>query len=86
MAGEQRLAAGRAWRCGIRLIFLDHPLQRRYQYQVIKAMLGHAYLNVDALAQLHGAIALGKNVITAIVRAIVARHLRFDGATGRLVE
>jgi hypothetical protein len=26
-----------------------------------------AYLNVDAPAQLHGAIALGKNVITAIV-------------------
>jgi 3-hydroxy-9,10-secoandrosta-1,3,5(10)-triene-9,17-dione monooxygenase len=48
-----------------KVIFLDHPLQRRYQD--IKAMQGHAYLNVDVPAQLHGALALGKNVITAMV-------------------
>ncbi len=42
-------------------IFLDHPLQRRYQD--IKAMLGHAYLNVDAPARMHGALAFGQRVM-----------------------
>jgi 3-hydroxy-9,10-secoandrosta-1,3,5(10)-triene-9,17-dione monooxygenase len=41
-------------------IFLDHPLQRRYQD--IKAMLGHAYLNVDQPARLHGALAFGQRI------------------------
>ena len=67
MAGEQRLAAGRAWRCGIRVIFLDHPLQRRYQYQDIKAMLGHAYLNVDAPARMYGALSFGHPVLNPML-------------------
>ena len=46
-------------------IFLDHPLQRRYQD--IKAMLGHAYLNADQPARLHGALALGQRVATAML-------------------
>ncbi len=46
-------------------IFLDHPLQRTYQD--IKAMLGHAYLNVDAPARLLGALALGQKVMTAML-------------------
>lgn len=40
-----------------RAIFLDHPLHRRYQD--LKAMLGHAYLNVDGPARTHGALAFG---------------------------
>ena len=46
-------------------IFLDHPLQRRYQD--IKSMLGHAYLNVDQPARLHGALAMGQRVVTAML-------------------
>jgi 3-hydroxy-9,10-secoandrosta-1,3,5(10)-triene-9,17-dione monooxygenase len=46
-------------------IFLDHPLQRRYQD--IKAMLGHAYLNVDQPARLHGALAFGQRVTNAML-------------------
>ncbi len=46
-------------------IFLDHPLQRRYQD--IKAMLGHAYLNVEAPARLHGALAFGHRVMNAFL-------------------
>jgi 3-hydroxy-9,10-secoandrosta-1,3,5(10)-triene-9,17-dione monooxygenase len=42
-------------------IFLDHPLQRRYQD--IKAMLGHAYLNVDAPARMAGALAFGQRIL-----------------------
>lgn len=42
-------------------IFLEHPLQRRYQD--IKAMLGHAYLGVDAPARMHGAFAFGHPVM-----------------------
>ena len=42
-------------------IFLDHPLQRRYQD--IKAMLGHAYLNVDTPARMHGALAFGQPLL-----------------------
>jgi 3-hydroxy-9,10-secoandrosta-1,3,5(10)-triene-9,17-dione monooxygenase len=42
-------------------IFLDHPLQRRYQD--IKAMLGHAYLSADAPARMHGALAFGQRVM-----------------------
>jgi 3-hydroxy-9,10-secoandrosta-1,3,5(10)-triene-9,17-dione monooxygenase len=48
-----------------RTVFLDHPLQRRYQD--IKAMLGHAYLNVDQPARLHGALALGQRVVNAML-------------------
>lgn len=46
-------------------IFLDHPLQRRYQD--VKAMLGHAFLNVDAPARLHGALAFGQRVMTSML-------------------
>jgi len=46
-------------------IFLDHPLQRRYQD--IKGMLGHAYLNVDSPARMHGALALGQRVVNAML-------------------
>ncbi|HLI81122.1 MAG TPA: hypothetical protein VKV03_14140 [Candidatus Binataceae bacterium] len=46
-------------------IFLDHPLQRRYQD--IKAMLGHAYLNVDAPARMNGALAFGQRVMNPFV-------------------
>jgi len=46
-------------------IFLDHPLQRRYQD--IKAMLGHAYLGVDAPARMHGALAFGQRVMNPFV-------------------
>jgi 3-hydroxy-9,10-secoandrosta-1,3,5(10)-triene-9,17-dione monooxygenase len=46
-------------------IFLDHPLQRRYQD--IKAMLGHAYLNVDAPARMHGALAFGQRIMNAFL-------------------
>jgi len=42
-------------------IFFDHPLQRRYQD--IKAMLGHSYLNVDAPARMHGALAFGQRIM-----------------------
>jgi len=40
-----------------RIIFANHPLQRRYQD--VKAMLGHAYLNTDPPARLYGAMTLG---------------------------
>jgi len=40
-----------------RIIFNDHPLQRTYQD--IKAMLSHAYLNVDIPARIFGAMELG---------------------------
>ncbi len=46
-------------------IFLDHPLQRRYQD--IKAMLGHAYLTADSPARMHGAIALGQPVVNPML-------------------
>ena len=46
-------------------IFFDHPLQRRYQD--IKAMQGHAYLNVDQPAKLHGALAFGHQLITPML-------------------
>jgi len=46
-------------------IFLDHPLQRRYQD--IKAMLGHAYLNADSPARMLGALALGQRVVSAML-------------------
>jgi 3-hydroxy-9,10-secoandrosta-1,3,5(10)-triene-9,17-dione monooxygenase len=46
-------------------IFLDHPLQRRYQD--IKAMLGHAYLNVDVPARMHGALAFGQHIMNAFL-------------------
>ena len=45
-------------------IFLDHPLQRRYQD--IKAMLGHAYLHVDAPARMHGALTFGQRAHKSI--------------------
>jgi 3-hydroxy-9,10-secoandrosta-1,3,5(10)-triene-9,17-dione monooxygenase len=48
-----------------RAIFLDHPLQRRYQD--IKAMMGHAYLNADQPAKMHGALALGQRVLNAML-------------------
>lgn len=48
-----------------RAIFLDHPLQRRYQD--LKAMLGHTYLNVDAPAKLLGSLALGQKIMTAMI-------------------
>jgi 3-hydroxy-9,10-secoandrosta-1,3,5(10)-triene-9,17-dione monooxygenase len=44
-----------------RAIFLDHPLQRRYQD--VKAMLGHAFLNPDVPGRLYGALALGVPVM-----------------------
>ena len=40
-----------------RIIFHDHPLQRRYQD--VKAMIGHTYLNTDPPGRLFGAMALG---------------------------
>jgi 3-hydroxy-9,10-secoandrosta-1,3,5(10)-triene-9,17-dione monooxygenase len=40
-----------------RIIFSNHPLQRRYQD--VKAMLGHAYLNTDPPGRLFGAMVLG---------------------------
>jgi len=46
-------------------IFLDHPLQRRYQD--IKGMFGHAYLNVDSPARMHGALTLGQHVVNAML-------------------
>lgn len=46
-------------------IFLDHPLQRRYQD--LKAMLGHAYLGVDAPARMSGALAFGQRVMNPFV-------------------
>jgi len=46
-------------------IFLDHPLQRRYQD--IKAMQGHAYLNVDQPARMAGALAFGQRVMNPFV-------------------
>jgi 3-hydroxy-9,10-secoandrosta-1,3,5(10)-triene-9,17-dione monooxygenase len=48
-----------------RNIFLDNPLQRRYQD--IKAMLGHAYLNADQPAKMHGALALGQRVLNPML-------------------
>lgn len=48
-----------------RAIFLDHPLQRRYQD--IKAMLGHTYLNADVPARLLGSLALGQKIMTAML-------------------
>jgi 3-hydroxy-9,10-secoandrosta-1,3,5(10)-triene-9,17-dione monooxygenase len=46
-------------------IFLDHPIQRRYQD--IKAMLGHAYLNVDQPARIHGALAFGHRLLSPML-------------------
>ncbi|HVN27126.1 MAG TPA: acyl-CoA dehydrogenase family protein [Candidatus Binataceae bacterium] len=46
-------------------IFLDHPLQRRFQD--IKAMQGHAYLNVDQPARMAGALAFGQRVMNPFV-------------------
>jgi len=46
-------------------IFLDHPLQRRYQD--LKAMMGHAYLGVDAPARMSGALAFGQRVMNPFV-------------------
>ncbi len=46
-----------------RAIFVDHPLQRRYQD--VKAMIGHAYLNADAPAKLYGASEFGVPVLDA---------------------
>ena len=46
-------------------IFLDHPLQRRYQD--LKAMMGHAYLGVDAPARMAGALAFGQRVMNPFV-------------------
>jgi 3-hydroxy-9,10-secoandrosta-1,3,5(10)-triene-9,17-dione monooxygenase len=40
-----------------RIIFLDHPLQRRYQD--VKAMVGHVYLNPDPPGRIFGAMTLG---------------------------
>ena len=40
-----------------RSIFLDHPLQRRFQD--VTAALGHTYLNADSPARLFGAMELG---------------------------
>jgi len=48
-----------------RAIFLDHPLQRRYQD--IKAMMGHTYLNADAPAKMLGSLALGQKVLSAML-------------------
>ncbi|MGH7906985.1 MAG: acyl-CoA dehydrogenase family protein [Candidatus Binataceae bacterium] len=44
-----------------RIIFFGHPLHRRYQD--VKAMLGHAYLNVDNPARMYGAMELGNRVV-----------------------
>ena len=43
-----------------RAIFLDHPLQRRFQD--LTAMLGHTYLNADGVARLFGAQRLGQPI------------------------
>jgi 3-hydroxy-9,10-secoandrosta-1,3,5(10)-triene-9,17-dione monooxygenase len=48
-----------------RAIFLDHPLQRRYQD--VKAMLGHTYLNPDQPARLYGAMELGLPILDAFL-------------------
>jgi len=40
-----------------RIIFFDHPLQRRYQD--VKAMIGHVYLNTDPPGRVFGAMRLG---------------------------
>ena len=48
-----------------RAIFLDHPLQRRYQD--IKAMMGHTYLNADAPAKMLGSLTLGQKVLSAML-------------------
>jgi 3-hydroxy-9,10-secoandrosta-1,3,5(10)-triene-9,17-dione monooxygenase len=48
-----------------RAIFLDHPLQRRFQD--VKAMLGHTYLNVDGPARLFGAMELGIPVLDVML-------------------
>jgi 3-hydroxy-9,10-secoandrosta-1,3,5(10)-triene-9,17-dione monooxygenase len=48
-----------------RIIFRDHPLQR--PYQDVKAMLAHAYLNVDIPAKMFGAMELGVPVLDALV-------------------
>lgn len=42
---------------GGRAIFLDHPLQRRYQD--IKAMMHHAAMNSNSAARLYGSVQLG---------------------------
>lgn len=43
-----------------RAIFLDHPLQRRFQD--LTAMLGHTYLNAEVVARLFGAQRLGQPI------------------------
>jgi 3-hydroxy-9,10-secoandrosta-1,3,5(10)-triene-9,17-dione monooxygenase len=48
-----------------RMVFSDHPLNRRFQD--IKAMLGHAYLNADNPAQIHGALALGQRALSPML-------------------
>ncbi len=48
-----------------RIIFLDHPLQRRYQD--VKAMVGHAYLNTDPPGRLCGAMVLGAPTIDFVL-------------------
>ncbi len=42
---------------GGRAIFLDHPLQRRYQD--IKGMMHHAAMNSNSAARLYGSAQLG---------------------------
>jgi 3-hydroxy-9,10-secoandrosta-1,3,5(10)-triene-9,17-dione monooxygenase len=42
-------------------IFLDHPLQRRYQD--IKAMMGHVALNPNLAAKLYGSAQLGLPIL-----------------------
>jgi 3-hydroxy-9,10-secoandrosta-1,3,5(10)-triene-9,17-dione monooxygenase len=48
-----------------RIIFLDHPLQRRYQD--VKAMIGHVYLNTDPPGKLYGAMTLGAPTIDFVI-------------------
>ena len=44
-----------------RIVFVDHPLHRRYQD--IKAAVGHVYLTDDAPALAYGAALLGRPVL-----------------------
>lgn len=48
-----------------RAIFLDHPLQRRFQD--VTAALGHAYLNADVPARLFGAMEFGRPVLDVML-------------------
>jgi hypothetical protein len=58
--GVERLsdAVAELWRTASgRAVFLDHPLQRRFQD--FQAALGHAYLGTDVVARAVGGTLLG---------------------------